>query len=226
VFRSATGTVTYLGRFALDETQPYFRMDAAEPLTDAVRQVIVFRLHPVGPVLHDQDDELRLPQGASPRGLDAVVTADREEAVISHVQIEQQYVEEVEVSRTTTSYTATRREQALVLQYVEYMEGKGSDLDRLRVFPVGEAREIVCDVWDKTRNNLIEAKGTGSRGEIRMAIGQLFDYRRFVARNARTAVLIPARPRDDVEKLLKSAGIAAIWPAGGSFADNADGRFT
>ncbi len=96
---------------------------------------------------------------------------------------------------------------------------------RFRVRPRGEARELVSDVYDKNRNNLIEAKGTGSRGEIRMAIGQLFDYRRFITPAPACAILLPVPPRPDVADLLESAGISAIWKDGKSFVDNAAGRF-
>jgi hypothetical protein len=59
-----------------------------------------------------------------------------------------------------------------------------------------------------------------------MAIGQVFDYRRFLDPPPAMAVLLPRRPRLDLEALLASAGISAVWPEGNGFADNADGRFT
>ena len=71
----------------------------------------------------------------------------------------------------------------------------------------------------------IEAKGTGSRGEIRMAIGQLFDYRRFITPLLACAVLLPVPPRPDVLELLTSVGVSAIWKDGRSFVDNAGGAF-
>lgn len=43
-FRGAGGIVRYLGEFAVDEEQPYFRMEAPESETGLPRQVIVFRL--------------------------------------------------------------------------------------------------------------------------------------------------------------------------------------
>ena len=39
---------------------------------------------------------------------------------------------------------------------------------------------MFSDVYDVTRNNLLEAKGTVTREAIRMAIGQVADYRRFI----------------------------------------------
>jgi hypothetical protein len=63
------------------------------------------------------------------------------------VPVERQNVEEVEVSRTTDSYTAIRAEQTLVLSYSSFLEGKGRAVSRFRVRPPGEARPIVCGRW-------------------------------------------------------------------------------
>src|SRR5262249_43593334 len=123
-------------------------------------------------------------------------------------------------------YTAIRREQTLVLEYTGYLVRKGHAVRRFRVQPQGEAREILCDVYDETRNNLLEAKGTGVRAELRMAIGQLLDYARFTTPAAALGVLPPARPRPDLEALLAAAEVSAVWPVGGAFEDNAEGRFT
>lgn len=148
---------------------------------------------------------MKLPEGMSAPALDAVVSGEAASPAIIRVPIEQQNVEEVQVSRTTDSYMAIRR---------------------FRVQPPGEARSIVCDIYDETRNNLVEAKGTGTRGELRMAIGQLMDYGRFRTPAPALAVLTPTRPRPDLEALLKAAGVAAVWPDGDGFADNPDGRFS
>src|SRR5438046_587705 len=59
LFRGGGGDVTYLGEFRLVQRQSY-RMDAQETGGDQTRQVIVFRLLPVGIVIHDVGDELRL----------------------------------------------------------------------------------------------------------------------------------------------------------------------
>ena len=73
----------------------------------------------------------------------------------------------------------------------------------------GEARAIVCAVYDESRANLVEAKGSGVRGELRMAVGQLIDYGRFLDAEVGRGVLLPARPRPDLEALLSAAGVAA-----------------
>jgi hypothetical protein len=180
----------------------------------------------VGHVVRDLRDAVEFPEGIAPAEVDAVVGGVEEGPLLTEVPVEQQHVEEVEVSHTTTSYTAARREQTLVLEYTAWLVAAGNDVVRFRVRPPGEARELVCDVYDKTRNNLVEAKGTGTRGEVRMAIGQLFDYRRFRDPVPACAVLLPNRPRADVEELLGSAGISTIWKESSVFTDNAGGRFT
>jgi len=226
VFRGVRGQVTYLGEFRLDEQRPWFRMEAPEIGTNATRQVIVFRLVPVGEVLRAARDDVEFPEGIAPAEVDAVVAGVADRPMFTEVPVEQQHVEEVEVSHTTTSYTAARREQTLVLEYTASLIAAGRDVVRFRVRPPGEARELVSDIYDKTANNLVEAKGTGTRGEVRMALGQLFDYRRFVEPLPACAVLLPDRPRPDVEELLRSVGVFAVWKDGSVFADNAGGRFT
>jgi hypothetical protein len=73
------------------------------------------------------------------------------------------------------------------------------------------------DVYDKTARLLIEAKGTVAREALRMAIGQLLDYRCFTPPETELAVLVPEKPRADLLALLESADVHAIWPEGGRF---------
>lgn len=58
-----------------------------------------------------------------------------------------------------------------------------------------------------------------------MAIGQLYDYRRFHEPPVRLAVLLPHQPNADGLNLLRSAGIEAIWPHRAGFRDSANGTF-
>jgi hypothetical protein len=122
VFRGVGGTVTYLGQFALDSEQPYFRMEAPESQTGAPRQVVVFRLLPVGDVVREPEDELVPPKGLTASELDRVVTGQSSAPLLTRIPIEQQHLEEVEVSRTSDSYTAVRREQSIVLDYTRHLE--------------------------------------------------------------------------------------------------------
>lgn len=225
LFRGAGGIVTYLGRFDLDQDLPYYRTDAPERGTSDVRQVIVFRLVPRGDVVRDAEDALQLPDELDPRILEAAVVGAAGPR-IAEVEVEAQHTERVVINPRHEPHTAERREQKLVLQYRAHLIARGSDVSRQRIHPSGESKPLFTDLYDRTRNNLVEAKGSGTRGEVRMAIGQLADYRRFVEPAPQVAVLLPERPRADLEDLLLSQGISCVWPVGRSFADNADGAFT
>lgn len=74
-----------------------------------------------------------------------------------------------------------------------------------------------CDAYDADTNTLLEAKSSASRQDVRMAIGQLFDYQRHVAKGARLAVLLPTGPSDDVLDLLRSLKIDVVAESGQYF---------
>jgi len=76
---------------------------------------------------------------------------------------------------------------------------------------------LFTDLYDTTTGTLIEAKGSVRRESIRMAIGQLADYRRHVGNGLNgLAVLLPSEPRPDLLDLLGSQRITVIWPEGKS----------
>lgn len=81
-------------------------------------------------------------------------------------------------------------ESTLVDQYVSWM---GEDT-RFGHNYIREAKLFV-DLFDLTHWQLLEAKATTSREAIRMAIGQLRDYKRYYyGRHPSLAVLLPLRP--------------------------------
>jgi hypothetical protein len=144
--------------------------------------------------------------------------------VASEVAVEAHNTESFEVSGQTAR-TAVRREQPLVIAYKTCMEARGSKIVRFRFRPPDTPAHLYNDIYDTTRGNLIEGKADASRPSIRMAIGQLMDYRRFAPPGTRLAVLTERRPHSDLEALLTSLGIACVWRNGGAFEDNAGGAF-
>jgi hypothetical protein len=225
LFRGAGGNVTYLGEFKVDPERPYYQMDAQESGGGPTRQVIVFRLLPVGEVIHEPADELHLPGEFDTSVVAEGISSHPGGPVVVTIPVEAQHNEEVLVNPSTAEYTIVRREQKLVLAYKNYIEQKGSTVKRFRIQPPAEAKPILSDVYDETRRNLVEAKGTGSREAVRMAIGQLADYGRFTPPDTAAAVLLPERPRADLEALLTSQNIFCIWQTDTGFGDNASGRF-
>jgi len=118
---------------------------------------------------------------------------------------------------------ALRREDQLVNAYKAWIERRGDSLDRLK------CGSLTCDVFEKKRNNLIEAKCFVSREHIRMAVGQLLDYSnlfRSRVQEPNLAILLPDRPQRDIEDWLKNElKISVIWRKNGEFEDNAGKQF-
>jgi hypothetical protein len=103
--------------------------------------------------------------------------------------------------------TRTYREHQLVKRYETFL---GRPLEvRTALLPSGEI--LVIDAFDPVDDLLIEAKVTSSRQDIRMAIGQLLDYRRHLAPAGKIAVLLPNRPSKDLLDLLRSLQIGVIY---------------
>lgn len=147
------------------------------------------------------------------------------QASSSEVPIEQQHTEQALVNPSHEPHKAERREQRLVLGYESRLRRSGSEVTRHRIQPAGESKPLLTDLYDKTRNNLVEAKGTASRDAIRMAIGQLADYLRVINPSLTSVSCCPNGPRRDLEELLISRAISSIWPTDSGFIDNSEGRF-
>lgn len=210
VFAGARGTVTYLDEFELDEERPYYFTDAPETGDGPRRQVIVFRLRP-----------RQIKPGRPSTKLAPVLSGPDSTAV----PIEQQHTERAFVSPSREPYEAERREQRLVLDLEAYLRRHDHEVVRQRIVPPDEARPLFTDLYDATNDTLIEAKGTVERNAIRMAIGQLADYSRFVSEGEpkHLAVLLPSEPRSDLRDLLDKQGIAWIHPDGDGFAASRQG---
>ena len=116
-------------------------------------------------------------------------------------------------------------EAQLVLAYSDHRRTRsGKPLIRHRLEVSGAV--LWSDAFDPDKNMLIEAKSNTSRPAVRMAIGQLLDYRRAMRpKKPNLAMLLPQMPSDDLLDLAASVGIATIWRRpDGTFWDSAGGR--
>jgi hypothetical protein len=129
-----------------------------------------------------------------------------------------------EYRRTATEErVARRREARLVDDYRRFLGAPDSRLCRYEI-PLREAPSLFTDAYDTKRHLLIEAKASARREDIRMAIGQLFDYARYLSPRPRLAVLIPDRPTGELLKLLREHQILAIWRTSNGFTEFQGGR--
>jgi hypothetical protein len=195
-FLASGSMATYLGEWELVDTFPRDAHETGNP--DSHRQVIVFRLRPLGEV------PVALP--------DAPVTPAAE-ARVTTVPVEEQHTERSFVSPDREPYESERVEARLVLRYRRYLEAQRHVVSRLRVIPPDEGAPLYSDLWDETALELVEAKGSVTREQLRTAVGQILDYGRFVDAKLRT-ILVPSRPRPDLIAYCDSVGIGVAYPNG------------
>lgn len=201
LFAGAGGEVEYLTELVIDDANPYYETEAPETGDGPLRRVYVFQFNALNPDAPPSRSKL-----------DGVL-----EPGVEEVPIENRWTERFFVNPSADEYEAERREQKLVLELEAFLRRKGHYAARLKIVPTGEKRPIFCDVYDKSAGVLIEAKGTVARDALRMAIGQLVDYKRFVPSETTLAVLVPEQPRADLLALLESADVRAVWPDGDGF---------
>jgi hypothetical protein len=117
-------------------------------------------------------------------------------------------IEDSTVVSTAVERVRRHRESQLVKRYEKSLN---HPLTQVAV-RLGSGERLVADAFDEAANLLVEAKATSTRQDIRMAIGQLMDYRRHLApRNSRLGVLVPNRPSDDLLDLLRKQKIQVIY---------------
>ncbi len=115
-----------------------------------------------------------------------------------------------------------RREGILTTAFEAFLAKNGHTVKRFQLVVEGERGALLTDTYDVTDNVLYEAKGKSGRNDVRMAVGQLMDYRRhaqkLAAAELRLAILLPGDPGKDLRDLIQSAGITLVYRDGDGFA--------
>jgi hypothetical protein len=117
----------------------------------------------------------------------------------------------------------SRSEASLVSSYGEFLVDRGHTVSGRHYLVEGESRPLRADLLVKDLNVLVEVKSSDARYAIRMAIGQLHDYRRFESSAPDLAVLVPKEPVRDLRQLLDGLTIGCVWPRGEGFRDSLGG---
>ncbi|MFC4008603.1 hypothetical protein ACFOY2_15335 [Nonomuraea purpurea] len=207
---SATVLHRYVGRFKLDEQSPIdvrWRANKAK----VMRKVIVFRLRPTGPF--ERLDVDCIPPTEKTQAI--LVPAD----VTTSSIINPEKNTKKQGSRSAVpELEFQRREAELDAEFRKFMQAHGHELMRFELKVRGLAAPMLTDLYDTTAHVLYELKGNIGRNAVRMAIGQLMDYRRYVNPPAPAlAILLPEEPHDDIKALLNDLGIALVYSADGTF---------
>ena len=204
----AKGVVQYVGEFLTDPQQSYTRADAPDEAGE-LRTVPVFRLNPVG------GDQVRPSRGQP------VVDVVPARVDVRVVDLEAHRTASSTRTPGTGEITAERREAKLVRAYAEWLARRGGTAKAQSISVPGRAGRLRTDLFHVEADELVESKRTASSQDVRLALGQLLDYRRYV-KPARMAVLVPVRPADDLVELLAEHGIGCVYPLGEGFERAAD----
>ena len=212
LFNGHRGEITYENEFTLYDRDPYFWTISPDN-EGKLRDSIVFRLKPV------KKYSIKNPISSK------IESVSR--TIVKEIAIEKSSSKN---SRKTVTYISQgikdRKEARLVEEYNLYRKReKLSDLIRHTVqihFP--KRKILFTDGYESESKTLVEAKATNQtdeRDKIRMAIGQLFDYRKLLEEeNVKVdnlAILIPTCPSKDLLDLLKDLKIKIIFKEGNKF---------
>lgn len=111
-------------------------------------------------------------------------------------------------------------EARLVREYVEWL-GANDEFrhDYLR------SERLYTDLFDKRYWRLIEAKLSCDRRNLRTALGQLLDYKRWYTRKPSLGVLVGSKPTPACLRFLTDCGVTVIWRTPeGRFVDSTENR--
>lgn len=176
---------------------------------------------------HPRHRRRQYPNGGSAPGTPAepptTPAVDSRNALVTVVAVDTVHpqqahaLESAEVLRAV-SEPVMQNEARLTERFQEYLECHGRHVMRYRITPAGFP-PLYSDLVDTTGNTLYEAKGSADRMSVRLALGQVLDYGRYVE-GSRLAVLLPDAPAGDLVELLEQHNVGCvIETAPGHFLD-------
>ncbi|WP_030710533.1 hypothetical protein [Streptomyces griseus] len=216
----------YIGQMVLDPVTPY--VVRRGPGKDGVmRDVLVFRFRPAPGTMPAWTEADKQPPATK------TTTEITDPAVMVPAPIVLPKQSGAKVKKTEQHSTAEtvaeipasqrkvkRREGELVKAFIAHLTAAGHKTHSFQFTIAGEPGTLTPDLYDVNDHALYEAKGLTTRANVRMAIGQLADYRRRVPNNKtlRVAVLLPTAPTTDVQELLEEQNIALVYQTDDGFA--------
>ncbi|WP_435129106.1 hypothetical protein [Actinacidiphila sp. bgisy144] len=242
---SGKKTHRYLGTFTLDGMQPYvWRRVHGEDGQD--RSVIVFRLRPDGTVQHVAQDvippaeettaefvayqavtaamfqsepattgALPLPKQRVRKGTSGRKATPNAETSGTFV-VPEAFGTKLSIRAATAATIAVRHEAELTQAYQAHLESAGHKTGAFQIKVKGLTSTLRTDLYDATDHVLYEAKGSNSREDIRMALGQILDYSRYIKTSEhegepKRVILLPAAPTPDMYTLLDRYDVQVVY---------------
>ncbi|TFC01617.1 hypothetical protein E3O42_09590 [Cryobacterium adonitolivorans] len=206
-----TARQQYIGQFKVDPELP-FETQVAPDQHGQARSVFVFRLLPLGPALVAARDRSHFPIALRAEVEEVALDVATLTALTREIDIEAFTSVDSAHEAIARTVVVHRPEAELVLVLRGALEARDHRVHRHHIRPAGQSNSIYTDLFDATTNVLFEAKSDSSRESVRMAIGQLLDYRRFMPADTRLAVLVPTKPARDLLDLLRTVDIEIWYP--------------
>lgn len=216
-----TGTTVrqrYIGEVRVDPDEPYVERYSED---SEQRRLYVFRLRPVpgAKLALKSQDALKPAPTTNVLTVPTATELPTPPPGSTEVPTEQHATDETTATITGGKVTVTRREGMLSAAFQARLKDAGHEVVRQQIIIEGERGSLMTDIYDVTDNVLYELKGRSRRNDVRMAIGQLRDYRRHIKVPAglRQAILLPTDPGPDLRDLLAAEGIALVYRDGNDF---------
>lgn len=131
------------------------------------------------------------------------------------VPVDNNMVERFEVITQLSVTERDRRESDLQERYRRHLVGRGHTVMTYRI-PTPSGAVLATDLYDVTADDLIEVKSSIDRETLRLALGQILDYERFIGPKLRT-LLVPERPAQEMIDLFATLAIRVAWPEADGF---------
>jgi 5-methylcytosine-specific restriction protein A len=202
--KSSAKQQRYVGEFELDAQLPYTVREALDEERKP-RLIIVFRLRPKGAFERLAQDVITRADVTAPQRVSAQVVTTK--------LVEPKRRRTSESRRAAQpSLIAELRQGAVREQYLTELTKRGHDVAAFHIKISGTTTTLTTDLYDATEHELYAIRGSSTREDIRMAIGQLKDFARHITpKNPKLTTLLPEKPQDDLVNFLHSEGIDLVF---------------
>ncbi|MEU0948483.1 hypothetical protein ABZ379_38270 [Streptomyces canus] len=217
----------YIGQMVLDPIKPY-EVRRGPGSDKVMRNVLVFRLRPAEGTTPAWTEADNLPAAATstvevvePAGTVSAPVSLPEQSGAKVKKTEQHATAETIADIPAGQRKVLRREGELVKAFAAHLAAAGHETHSFQITIAGEPGALTPDLYDATDHALYEAKGLTTRANVRMAIGQLADYRRHIPGRKdllRVVVLLPSEPTADVKDLLGEEYVELVYQTEDGFA--------
>jgi len=201
---------TYIGEYTLGE--PKFTLERANDRDGEERNVLVFNFVPVS-------TEAALP---SAKRQDESRDQSNQYSIATWNPPNDSEILVQPSAKEQSNGTISRKEMQLQGAYGRWLESRGKVVKQLSI-PIDDGAAIMRpDLYNETDRVVIEAKKSNGRKYVREAIGQVLDYVHSLKRcieplDVKPAILLPARPADDLVDLCSAIGIILVYQRADTF---------